>query len=141
MTPRVLPPDLEVWLVSYVRATITAEGHDVEVDAKEPDELSTPLEVPLIVVRDDSGSKSSAVSFSRQVGISVLAGTRQNDRVARELARLVYAIVTDSEIALAPGSPIAAVNLSDCNGPYAVDDDHDVARRYLTAGYDVVGTW
>lgn len=141
MTPRVLPPDLEAWLVSHVRDELTAAGHDVEVDNKEPDELSTPLEVPLVVIRDDSGDKASAVSFTRQVGVSVLAGTRQNDTAARDLSRLVYAIVTEDEIALAPGSPIAAVILDDCNGPYSVADDHDVARRYLTAGYSVVGTW
>lgn len=141
MTPRVLPPDVEPWLVSYVRDELAAAGHDVEVDAKEPDDLATPLQTPLVVIRDDSGPMESVVTFSRQVGISVLAGTRQNDTSARDLSRLVFAIVTADEIALAPGSPIASVDHTSCNGPYAVADDHDVARRYLTVAYTAVGSW
>ena len=130
---RVLPPDLELWLTAYLRDALAAEGLDVEVDSKEPTDLTTPLERPLVVVRDDSGGRTSRVSFSRQVGVSVLAGTRMNDSEARHLSRLVYSI--------AAGSPIAAVISSGCNGPYPVEDAQDVSRRYSTLSYRVVGTW
>lgn len=141
MTPRVQPPDLEAWLVAHIRTELEATGLDVEVDNKEPADLRTPLEVPLVVVRDDSGARTSVIIYARQIGISVLAGTRQNDAQARTMSRLVYAIATEDEIALAAGSPIAAVIADECNGPYAVADDHDVARRYMTVGYRVVGSW
>ena len=111
------------------------------MDSKEPTDLTTPLERPLVVVRDDSGGRTSRVSFSRQVGVSVLAGTRMNDSEARHLSRLVYSIATDDEITLAAGSPIAAVISSGCNGPYPVEDAQDVSRRYSTLSYRVVGTW
>ena len=136
---RVTPPDLELWLTSYLRDVLTREGWDVEVDSKEPRGLRTPLSRPLVVIRDDSGQRVSVVSYRRQVGISVLAGTRSDDALARRLALAVYAVATDDAIALAAGSPVAAV--TDSMGPYAVDDDHDVARRYLSAEYVVVGTW
>lgn len=136
---RILPPDMELWLTGYLRATLEADGEDVEVDAKEPDELTTPLERPLIIVRDDSGARTEAITFDRQVGVSVLAGTRTDDREARRLSRLVYAIATDTDIALAVGSPVAAV--TGANGPYAVAEDQDVSRRYFTVSYSVVGSW
>lgn len=136
---RILPPDMELWLTGYLRAALEADGEDVEVDAKEPDELTTPLERPLIIVRDDSGARTEAITFDRQVGVSVLAGTRTDDREARRLARLVYAIATDTDVALAAGSPVAAV--TGANGPYAVAEDQDVSRRYFTVSYSVVGSW
>lgn len=138
---RVLPPDLEAWLVGHLRGELAASGVDVEVDNKEPAALGVPLEVPLVVVRDDSGPAESVVTFRRQVGVSVLAGTRQDDGPSRALARLVMAVLTDDAIVLAPGSPVAAVAREDVRGPYPVDDDQDVARRYLTVGYTVVGSW
>ncbi|CED90261.1 Hypothetical protein AAM4_0366 [Actinomyces succiniciruminis] len=136
---RILPPDMELWLTGYLRAALEADGEDVEVDAKEPDELTTPLERPLIIVRDDSGARTESITFDRQVGVSVLAGTRTDDREARRLARLVYAIATDPDVALAAGSPVAAV--TGANGPYAVAEDQDVSRRYFTVSYSVVGSW
>lgn len=137
----VTPPDMEAWLVSWLRERLTSDGLDVEVDSKEPAALVTPLDVPLVVVRDDSGPQTSVLSYQRQVGVSILAGTRQDDSLARDLARRVYALATSSDLPMVPGSPIAAVSRADCRGPYAVHDDQDVARRYLTVGYIAVGTW
>ena len=137
----VTPPDIEAWLVSWLRSRLTDTGQDVEVDSKEPASLVTPLQVPLVVVRDDSGPQESVISYRRQVGISVLAGTRQDDGPARDLARQVYALATCDELPMVPGSPVAAVSRPDCRGPYSVHDEQDVARRYLTVGYLVVGTW
>lgn len=138
---RVTPPDLEAWLCAWLRSQLADAGLDVEVSNKEPASLTAPLARPLVVVRDDSGARQSIISFDRQVGVSVLAGTRQNDKPANDLARLVAAIVFDDGIAEAPGSPIAAVVPDGCNGPYAVTEQLNVARRYLTAEYTVVGSW
>lgn len=137
----VLPPDLEAWIVTYLRTTLRAMGDDVEVGNKEPPDLKTPLARPLIVVRDDSGARGSVVTFDRSVGVSVLAGSRQNDKPANDLARLVFAVLSDEALAMIDGSPIAALVWDGCNGPYPVEDDHDVARRYMTIQYTAVGTW
>ena len=141
MMARVTPPDLELWLTGYLRSVLTAEGFVVQVSNKEPTTLQLPLTKPLVVIRDDSGAKLSQVSFDRSVGVSVLAGSRMNDRPANDLARAVVAILTDDSIVEAPGSPIAAVVWDGCNGPYAVTEDHDVARRYATVEYVTVGSW
>lgn len=133
----VTPPDLEAWLTTYLRSSLTG----VQISNKEPSPLTVPLVKPLIVVRDDSGQKLGYTTFDRSVGISVLAGSKQNDKPSNDLARSVAAILFDDQIALAEGSPIAAVTWSGCNGPYAIADSLDVARRYMTAQYVVIGAY
>lgn len=51
------------------------------------------------------------------------------------------AIMTDDAIVEAVGSPVAAVDWDGCNGPYPVVEELDVARRYGTVQYTVVGSW
>lgn len=138
---RVTAPDLEVWLTGYVRGVLAAEGVTAQVSNKEPGDLVLPLAKPLVVIRDDSGVRLSHVTYDRSVGVSVLAGTRTNDKLAGDLARLVMAILTDDAIVEAVGSPVAAVDWDGCNGPYPVVEELDVARRYGTVQYTVVGSW
>lgn len=130
------PPDLEEWLCAYLR-----EQTGIETSNKEPTALKMPLTAPIVVVRDDSGPMLSQVTFDRSVGVSVLAGSRQDDWEANRIAREVAGILFDDAIALAEGSPIAAVTRTGCNGPYAVTEPLNVSRRYLTAQYVVVGEW
>lgn len=47
----------------------------------------------------------------------------------------------DDAIVEAEGSPIASVDWDGFNGPYPVNDPLNVARRYGTAQYTVVGSW
>lgn len=138
---RVIPPDLEAWFVALLRTEVRAEGFDVEVGNKEPDDLHLPLPRPLIIVRDDSGPRDDWTTFDRSLGFTVLVGTRQNDKAANDLARLVAAIVHDTDLPLVEGSPIATVTLDGCRGPYAVPESLDVARRYLTGQYVASGSW
>jgi len=138
---RVTAPDLELWLTGYVRGVLAAEGVTAQVSNKEPGDLVLPLAKPLVVIRDDSGVRLSHVTYDRSVGVSVLAGTRTNDKLAGDLARLVMAILTDDAIVEAVGSPVAAVDWDGCNGPYPVVEELDVARRYGTVQYTVVGSW
>lgn len=130
-----LPPDLEAFLTGWLRQRIP----DISVGNKEPSKLTTPLPKPLVVVRDDSGMKTGLATWDRSVGVSVLAGFKAYDKPANDLARLVYAYLTDDTITAYPGSPIAAVLGEGCTGPYAVQDDQDVARRYMTIEYSVTG--
>ena len=137
---RVTAPDLELWLTGYVRGVLAAEGVTAQVSNKEPGDLVLPLAKPLVVILDDSGVRLSHVTYDRSVGVSVLAGTRTNDKLAGDLARLVMAILTDDAIVEAVGSPVAAVDWDGCNGPYPVVEELDVARRYGTVQYTVVGS-
>ncbi|WP_223149220.1 hypothetical protein [Changpingibacter yushuensis] len=134
-------PDMELWLCAYLRSVLADEGVDAQVSNKEPDSLKLPLSKPLVVIRDDSGTRQSAVTFDRSIGVSILAGTRQDDKASNDLARRIAGILSDDEIAMVPGSPIAAVDWDGCNGPYAVTETLNVARRYLTVQYTVVGSW
>lgn len=98
---RVTPPDLEAWLVSYVRACAATDGHNVEVSNKEPAKLTLPLTRPLIVIRDDSGARLDWTTFDRSIGASVLAGSRQNDKPANDIARWLASVLFDHELPLA----------------------------------------
>lgn len=138
---RVTPPDLELWLSGYVRAQALTAGHSVTVDVREPATLSLPLVKPLIVVRDDSGSRLDWTTFDRSVGVSVLGGSKANPKTINDLARWVASVVFDEALPMVAGSPIASVEWGGCNGPYAVTDPLDVARRYMTAQYTVTGSW
>lgn len=140
---RVMPPDYIAWLIDFVRTEVrtVAEYSTVEVGNKEPDTLTLPLKRPLIVIRDDPGSRRDWTTFDRSIGVTVLWGTKQNDKPALDLARFVAAIVFDTDLPLADGSPIASVELGGCNGPYPVADRLDVARMYSTAQYVVAGSF
>lgn len=138
---RVTPPDIESWLIAYVRELAAAEGVDIEIGNKEPAKLTLPLTRPLVVIRDDSGERLSHVTFDRSVGFTVLHGSRTNDKPANDLARWLAGVLFDLDLPLVDGSPIASVEPDGCNGPYPVADQLDVARRYGTAQYVVTGSW
>ena len=143
---RVLPPDVELFLTGYIRSQLTAAGVVASVGNREPsfggtNPTKVPLVKPIVVVRDDSGAAGELrATFDRSIGVSVLAGAKSDVKPANDLARLVYAILTDPDIIEADGSPVAAIDYDGCNGPYAVTEEIDVARRYMTVEYTVVGS-
>ncbi|MEW6874944.1 hypothetical protein [Trueperella pyogenes] len=137
----ITPPDLELWATGWLRKKLATAGIAATVTNKAPSTLSTPLEKPLIIIRDDSGPRSQ-LTFTRSLGVSILGGTRQDDHPTKTLARTIFATMTDHEtVALAAGSPVVAVGYEGCNGPYLVEDNHDVTRVYFTVEYVVVGSW
>lgn len=138
---RIRPPDLVVWGTGFLRDALRAEGWAVEVDSTEPADLLVPLSRPLVVVRVDSLTRASPPLFDASLGVSVLAGSRQDDREARDLSATVFAILTDEDIAVDEATPVVSVNIEGCNGPYSIDDPLDVSRRYMTIAYAVTGLW
>lgn len=138
---RVTPPDLELWLVTYVRARVAAENVVADVVTQEPAKLALPMVRPLIVIRDDSGSRLGWTTFDRSIGASVIGGSKQAPKPTNDVARWLAGVLFDDAIVDADGSPIASVEWDGCNGPYAVTDQLDVARRYMTAQYTVSGSW
>lgn len=138
---RVTPPDFELWLTGYIRALAVAEDIDVDVDNVEPDDLTVEMDRPLIVIRDDSGPRKDTPTFDRSIGATVLGGSKAFPKPINDIARWLSAVLSDEEIITAPDSPIASLELDGFNGPYPVNDALDVARRYQTAQYTVVGSW
>ena len=133
-----LPPDLEAWLCGFVRdVVLPGAGLDAAVSNKEPADGVFPA--ALVVIRDDSGPRASIVTQTRSVGVSVLAGTRLLDAPAIDLARPVFAALTDEALPVVGGRscPIAAV--TGFYGPYRVAEPQDRTRVYFTAEYAVVG--
>lgn len=146
-TSRVTRPDMELWWTTYVRACAAVDGLDVAVGNKEPTDLRVPLARPIIVIRDDGGPRLSHITFDHSVGASVLAGSRLNDKIANDTARWLAAVMHDIELPtlsmptpVAP-TPIVAVEIEGCNGPIAVTESLDVARRYITGQYTIAGTY
>lgn len=127
-------PDVELWLCSYLRGLFP----DCEVGNREPDGLRLPMVRPLIVVRDDGGGGLEAPTLDCSVGVSVLWGSVGNPGRLPLLARRVAGALHSDAIAVAPGSPIAAVVRDGCFGPVAVDEQMDVSRRYVVAQYVIV---
>lgn len=128
----VVHADLEEYLVGALRVLLVARGEsDVEVDRTERD-----VSGELVVVRDDSGPTTSRVTAERMVGISVLAGTRESPKRAKDLANLLAALVW-----LLPtpelSNPVARVY--GVNGPYLVVEPQTRARAYFTVRLSVVG--
>lgn len=141
---RVIPPNLALWLSTHVRAAAAAaDGPGVAVDVvnREPQSLRLPLTKPLIVIRDDSGTRTDWTTFDRSIGASVLAGSREYEKPADDIALWLAGVLFDDGLALVDGSPIASVTWDGCNGPYPVLEELDVARRYLTAQYVATGSW
>lgn len=135
---RILSPDLEGWILDYIRSTAVLEGRNVEVDAKFPSEWRVPMERPLIVVREDPARRTSLATFEAGAGISVCTSTRSDTRA---LSRWLHGVLTDDEIVEASGSPVAAVNHADCASPISVPDEHPVFVQYFTVSYSTVGDW
>ncbi len=138
---RVTPPDFELWLTGYIRTLAAAEDIDVDVDNVEPDDLTVEMDRPLIVIRDDSGPRKDIPTFDRSIGATVLGGSKAFPKPINDIARWLSAVLSDEEIVTAPDSPIASLEVDGFNGPYPVNDALDVARRYQTAQYTVVGSW
>lgn len=150
--PLVVNSDLELFLTGWYRTALqgseaaaaaarlgAASGllDDVEVDNKEPAE--PPFPQKLLVIRDDGGPETSPVTGERSVGLSVLVGTKLAAKPANDLIRIVLALTVmlpapDSP-AQSPRNPISAV--LERNGPFAVDEAQDRARRFATVVFAV----
>lgn len=139
--PLVTHSDLELFLTGWYRAALAglAASHPVcagvMVTNREPSTGTFPAK--LLVIRDDGGPDTSMLTADRSVGLSVLAGTKENPKDAIDLALIVHALRSQIP-AVAPGNPVAAV--VDSNGPYPVPESQPRSRRYMTFTLSVVAT-
>lgn len=146
MGTEVRPPDLEAWATGYTRALLASRElasiddlTTVEVSNKWPG-IDVPFPDAAVIFRDDGGPKTSIVTWTRSLGVSVLAGTRHYDEPARDLAWMLFGALTDESLPLigGPGCPITAVD--DTSGPYPVTESQDRTLIYFTVTYAVFGT-
>lgn len=132
---RLQPPDTELFLSSLLRTELKGI-QNLQVDNKVPTDYRG--EYPIIVLRDDGGEQTSLLTYDRSIGVTLYWSKPQNIKPVRDLARKVYAILTDDNLADMDG-PIAAINRDGCNGPYTVPDEQRAATQYLTVEYSTVG--
>lgn len=100
-----------------------------ETDAGEPPRWQ-------VIVRDDGTDDIELGVGSASIGVSVLAGSKQDPSPADDLARFVKRIVRATP-RVEPGNPVAAV--TSLRGPWPVEEPTTYARRYMTCELTVVG--
>lgn len=136
MASGVIHDDLELFLTSWYRGALAARpesyAQGVQVNRVE----RAPLPARLVVIRDDGGPVTSALTSERMVGVSVLAGTTLLPKDATDLARLCLALAPRIPSA-DPENPVAAVLGS--TTPVLVFEAAERARAYFTLRLSVVG--
>lgn len=147
MIPVATDPNVPLFLTGEIRARLAAlsdprfpasTGWIADRDWSPPP--SNPNQTPpawQVIVRDDGIADGDLIVGDCSVGVSVLAGSKQNPAPARDLAVIVKKIIKQTPRAEA-GNPVAAV--ISFLGPYAVDDTASTyARRYMAVTLSVVG--
>ena len=134
-SPAVVHADLDLFLTAWYRAALAARPEPccagVVVDLQEGSASRQ------LIVRADGGTVTSIITAERDVGLSVLAGTKENPKDANDLARIVLALASQIP-AVAAGNPVAALVRSSL--PVPVAEASARARRYLTLTFAVTGT-
>lgn len=136
--PAVIHADLELFLTTWYRTALAARPESVcagvTVDRVESTRPQAPRKQ--LIIRDDGIVRTSFLTGQASIGLTVLAGTKENPKDAKDLARIVLALA--SQIASAdPANPIA--RLATATGPYLVAEQSTFARAYIPVTFDVVG--
>lgn len=137
MTARVIYSDLELFLTGFIRGELVARGKTGGFISNEFSPSDKPTPPFQVVVRDDSGPRSSVVTKTPTIGVTVLGSDTYNKAATTDLALLVCALV-EGCARVEAGNPVAAVLGS--NGPYKVPDDTGHPRRYMTFELSVTGS-
>lgn len=144
MADRVIYSDLELFLTGFIRRELAAMpgqpfpggfiSNEFWVNNPTAPKPAPPFQ---IIVRDDSGPRTSRVTKSPTVGITILGSDTVNKIIITNLGHTVFAIMEGcARVEL--GNPVAAV--LDATGPYKVVDESGQPRRYMTFELSVVGT-
>jgi hypothetical protein len=138
--PLVIHADIVLFLTGWYRAFLDARDEeccrDVLVTDHEP-LAGEDWPERLLVIRDDGGVDTSVLTAESSIGLTILAGTKENPTEADDLARIVHA--ARSQIpAVEPGNPVSAVLSS--TRPVPVRETQPKARRYLSLTLAVVGS-
>jgi len=132
-------PDPNVFFTSWFRARLAARpepycsGFSVDINEPGPNK---PFPPRLLVVRSDGMTRTSFATAEITLGLSILAGTTDSPKDAIDAALMVLALAEQLP-AVEPGNPVTA--LIEANGPFAVDEEQDRARQYLTLDLALAG--
>jgi hypothetical protein len=132
----VVMDDLELYLASWFRARLAARTEPFlqgfQVARSEPPLQSLPPR--LLVVRDDGTTHDELLTGEASIGLTVLAGTKENPKDAKDAARFVLALAKQLPAPLTP-----VTRFLGATGPYLVDEAAPKARVYSTLSLAVVG--
>lgn len=132
--PLLVFDDLEMFLTGWFRAALAVRPEavcaDVTVDRVEPSGDASTWPAKVLVIRDDGTTDDELHTGDASIGLTVLAGTRENPHDAKHLARIVYGLLAQIPSG-DPSNPVAAIGTR--NGPFLVPEDQPRARVYTTA--------
>lgn len=136
--PLVIHDDLELFLTGWYRQALAARPEPVcagvVVDRTEDTTDDPPARQ--LIIRDDGATDTSFLTAEASIGLTVLAGTRENPKDAKDLARIVHALA--SQIPSGdPANPIAA--LLSRTTPVLVPENQPRARAYIAATFAIAG--
>lgn len=137
--PAIIWPDMEAFLLPWFRTQLELRPEpvcaSVRVVRVEPTE--EPFPERTLVIRDDGISRTGFLTGDASVGLTVLAGSKENPADAKQLARIVLALCSQVP-SPDPDNPVAA--FLDSNGPYLVPEAQPRARAYSNVVFGVVGS-
>ena len=131
MATAVVFPDIEAWLISYLRDLLSGRSEPYAADVFVGHTVPDTRAERMVIVRRDGGPRETVVTERARVGVQVWAGTEPD---AADLAAMVRALVGAS----AGEGPVKRVPA--LTGPAAVADESDQPLRYLTAELTVRGS-
>lgn len=132
--PLILFDDLELFLTGWFRTALAARPEPicagVLVDRTEPDGDASTWPEKVLVIRDDGTTDDEILTGSASIGLTVLAGTKTSPKDAKDLARIVYAMLLQIPSG-DPLNPVAAIGSR--NGPFMIAEAQPRARVYTAA--------
>lgn len=137
MGSRVLDADVELFLTGFIRTELALIGTPATRGVFVSNSFPPTQRPKTVVVMDNGGPSTSIITTQTSLGVTVAAGDDPSQGAdAKELARLVKMIITDSARA-DPGNPVAAVLNS--TGPYRITEENGQPTYYMTFELVVVG--
>lgn len=134
--PAVIEGDTVLYLVTKYRTLLAgrdesyAAGADTTNREPSPGE---PFTVPLVIFTDNGGDSTSFLTGQADIGVSVLAGSKENPKPAMDLARLVRALRVELP---GVGASIPVGSVVGATRPVLTTEEQPYARAYflLTLG-------
>ncbi len=132
LEPLAIEDDVILWCTTRFRTWLATRdepyAQNVTVDSREPSPDDDPPSYPLVIFTDNGGDSDTPWTGQADIGVSVLAGTKQNTKPAMDLARLVRAGAGILP-SLDAGNPISAV--VSATRPALVPEDAVHGRAYF----------
>ena len=135
----VIPTDLEAWACDYIRDALE-DVKDLQVTNSEPPDYQGAY--PLIVLAETINGQSERIVFDTTLSVTVKGWSRSMSKPCKDLARRLYGLLTADPDVLeghTEDSRILAIDGDNCNGPYPITDNSDIAVYYETFSYAVDG--